>query len=344
MASILDEEIASQPEVVARLLDRESGPVERMIAHLPPFEYVLIAARGSSDHAALYAKYVWGVFAGRSVALATPSLFTLYGHPPRLTGALVIGISQSGQSPDIVAVLVEARREGRPTIAITNDGASPLAAAADHVILLGVGTERSVAATKTYTAQLAVVALMAARWSGDAARLAELARVPESLAATLSLCASSLPDAGQLKTIETLITVARGYNYATACEVALKVKELAYVLAEPYSAADFRHGPIATVDDGAPVLLVMPTGQTLGDMLDLASLLRARQAKLLVLSDAPDALELGSIQLPLPSGVAEWLSPLVAVLPGQHLALAIARARGLDPERPRGLRKVTRTR
>jgi glucosamine--fructose-6-phosphate aminotransferase (isomerizing) len=344
MASILEQEIGSQPEVVARLLDSELAAIRRMLAQLPPFEYVLIAARGSSDHAALYAKYVWAALEGHTVALAAPSLFTLYERPPRLAGALVIGISQSGQSPDIVAVLEEARRQGRPTIAITNDGSSPLAAAAEHVIELHAGAERSVAATKTYTAQLAVIASMAAWWSGDDSRVAEVMQSPGHLAATLALGTSLAQDAQRLHAIRGLVVVGRGYNYATAFEVALKVKELTYVLAVPYSAADFRHGPIATVERGEPVLLVMPQGQTFADMRDLAVDLRERGAELLVISDAHEALALANVPLALPAGIPEWLSPLCAVVPGQQLALQLAVARGIDPERPRGLRKVTRTR
>lgn len=342
--SILADEIRSQPEVVARLLERERATVREMVARLPAFDYVLIAARGSSDHAALYAKYAWGALAGHPVALATPSLYTLYDRPPRLTGALVLGISQSGQSPDIVAVLDEARRQGRPTIAITNDGASPLAAAADHVLKLHAGAERSIAATKTYTAQLALVALLAACWSGDAARLAEVDRAPEILATALALGSADVDAHAPLVTPPTLVVVGRGYNYATACEVALKVKELAYVLAVPYSAADFRHGPIATIDTGDPVLLVAPSGRAFPDMLALAEALRERGARLLVLSDVPEALALGETRLPLPAGIPEWLSPLAAVVPGQWLALSFARAKGIDPDHPRGLAKVTRTR
>ncbi|MFI5278334.1 MAG: SIS domain-containing protein, partial [Ktedonobacterales bacterium] len=151
MTSYLEQEIASQPGLIAALLEREQPHVAAICAGLPPFDYALIAARGSSDHAALYAKYAWAALDGRPVALATPSLYTLYNAPPRMAGALVVGASQSGQSPDIVAVLAEAQRQGRPTLAITNDAASPLAAVADAVIELGVGPERSVAATKTYT-------------------------------------------------------------------------------------------------------------------------------------------------------------------------------------------------
>ncbi len=178
MTSFLEQEIHSQPEAVARLLDGELERAARIVAQLPHFAYALIAARGTSDHAAAYATYAWAALAGYPVALATPSLYTLYGAPPRMDEALVVGVSQSGQSPDIVAVLEEGRRQGRPTLAITNDGGSPLAAAADHVIELHAGPERSVAATKTYTAQLAVMALLAAAWSGLPERLDELRQLP----------------------------------------------------------------------------------------------------------------------------------------------------------------------
>src|SRR3954465_7079274 len=185
MTTLLEQEIHSQPEVVAQLLERETDRVGAIIAQLPPCEYALIAARGTSDHAATYAKYAWAALAGLPVALATPALHTLYAAPPRMSGALVVGISQSGQSPDIVSVLEEGKRQGRPTLAITNDGASPLAAAADFVLQLPGGRERSVAATKTYPAQLTVMALLAAAWSGQPERFVELRRLPAALAATL---------------------------------------------------------------------------------------------------------------------------------------------------------------
>src|SRR6266436_9829368 len=167
MVSLLEQEIWSQPEVIKRLLERETKHIEKIVAQLPAFDYALIAARGSSDHAATYAKYAWTTLAGFPVALAAPSLLTMYKTQVRLAGALVVGISQSGQSPDIIAILEEGKRQGRPTLAITNDGSSPLAAMADHVVELHAGPEQSVAATKTYTAQLAVIAIFAAFWSGD---------------------------------------------------------------------------------------------------------------------------------------------------------------------------------
>lgn len=344
MSTILEHEIYSQPEALAMLLAHEATRVEQIVAELPPFDYTVIAARGSSDHAAIYAQYVWGAIAGIPVALATPSLYTLYASPPQLRGALVVGISQSGQSPDIVAVLEEGRRQGRPTLAVTNDASSPLAAAADYVIELHVGPERSVAATKTYTAQLAVMALLAVCWSGNHEQLAELRRQPEALDATLRAAQGVAARAERYRYMQECIVVGRGFNYATALELALKLKELTYARAQAYSSADFRHGPIASVGEGQPIILVMPSGATRDDMHELALDLRERGAELLVVSDLPEVLELATTPLPLATDGPEWLSPLRAILPGQLLALHLALARGGNPDQPRGLQKVTRTR
>lgn len=343
MASLLEQEIMSQPDVLARLLDHETTRVQRIVAELPPFSYALIAARGTSDHAATYANYAWAALAGYPVALATPSLYTLYGAPPRMEHALVVGVSQSGQSPDIVAVLEAGKQQGRPTLAITNDGSSPLAQIADHVIELHAGLERSVAATKTYTAQVAVMALLAASWTGDPARLAALRCMPEALAATIAAAVAVSNRAERYRYMEQCVVIGRGYNYATAFELTLKLKELTYVIVNAYSSADFRHGPIATVDAGMPVMLIMPSGAAFADMQELAHELRARGAELLVTSDDLAAQQLATTALPLAGDVPEWLSPLTAIVPGQIFALHLAQAKGFDPDQPRGLQKVTRT-
>src|SRR2546430_3446478 len=224
MSSLLEQEIASQPDAIARLLDREASHIKTIVAQLPTFQYVLIAARGSSDHAAVYATYVWAALAGFPVALATPSLYSLYKTSPRMDGALVIGISQSGQSPDIVSVLQEAQRQNRPTIAITNDGKSPLAEVADHVVELHVGAERSVAATKTYTAQLTVMAMFAAAWNGDKGLFAELQKLPQALQQTLQSSADVQQRAEPHRYMDRCLVVGRGYNYASAFALGLKLK------------------------------------------------------------------------------------------------------------------------
>ena len=341
--SVLASEIASQPETVTRFFDRQIEPTRRLVAGLPPFSYVMLAARGSSDHTGLYAQYLWGISAGLPVALAAPSLNTLYRRSLRLDDALVVGISQSGQSPDIVAVVEEGRRQGRPTVAVTNDASSPLARAADHVIALEA-PEKSIAATKTYTSQLAAVALLGAVWSRDLKRLDELKLLPDAMARTLSQSAEATDRAAQeLKDAHMFTALARGLSLGTAHEAALKLRELARLPTQGYSGADFRHGPIAVVTQGLPVLMIMPSGDTFDDMSELERQLHAAGAHLYVVSD--DARVAANARIHLPTAtVSEWLSPLVSVLPVQRLAVALAYARGLDPDQPRGLpQKVVRT-
>jgi glucosamine--fructose-6-phosphate aminotransferase (isomerizing) len=344
MTSQLEQEIASQPALIGALLERALPQVAQLRASWPAFDYALIAARGSSDHAALYAKYAWATLGRLPIALAAPSLYTLYGAPPRMSGALVVGISQSGQSPDIVAVLAEARQQGRPTLAITNDANSPLAANADAVIELGVGVERAVAATKTYTAELAVIAALAAVLSNDPQRQEELRALPAALTATLALGDDIAARAERYRFQDRMVVIGRGYNYATAFELALKLKELTYLATQAYSSADFLHGPIAASNAGDVALLVMPSGDTFADMDALANKLREMGVELVIISDAPNALDLATTPLPLPTGIPEWLSPIAAALPGQTLAYRLALAKGLDPDTPRTIQKVTKTR
>ncbi|HEX4207211.1 MAG TPA: SIS domain-containing protein [Ktedonobacteraceae bacterium] len=343
MSSLLEQEIFSQPEVITRLLEHEIMHVQRIVAQLPPFDYILIAARGSSDHAATYAKYAWGTHGRYPVALAAPSLNTIYHKPPRMNNALVIGISQSGQSPDIVSVLDEGKRQGRPTIAITNDGNSPLAAIADHVVELHAGSERSVAATKTYTAQLAIMMLFAAAWSKQQERFAELQQIPQAIAATLQSSVEIAQRVERYRYMQNCVVIGRGYNTSTALELALKLKELTYTMASAYSSADFWHGPIATIEAGTPTILITPAGATVDDMMELASALQQRHAELLIISDLPQALKIARTSFPLTAHLPEWLSPIATIIPGQLMGLHLTLSRGLDPDGPRGLSKVTKT-
>ena len=247
--SLASAEIAEQPAVVAALLEREGGPIERLAAEVRRRRprYAVIAARGSSDNVARYAQHALGRFAGLPVVLATPSLHTLYDAPPRFVDALVVGISQSGASPDVVGVVADGARQGAMTAAITNDPESPLAAAAAHVIDLGAGEERSVAATKTYTASLAAVAWLAASVAGNRACEAELAALPGLIAEQLERAGDADAALDAASGRERLTVVGRGAHYATAFEAALKLRELAGIVAEPFSPADLLHGPIAAV-------------------------------------------------------------------------------------------------
>ena len=344
--SHLEREILEQPEALRRLLENERVAIEEIAATIrrraPGF--VVIAARGTSDNAARYGQYLFGAANGLPVALATPSLFTLYRKPPHLQEALVMAISQSGQSPDIVAVVEEARRQGALTVAITNDAASPLARAAEHVIFLHAGQERSIAATKTYTASLLAVGMLSTALGGDEERRRDLEALPGLVSEIVAAASEITQAAAEYRDIAACAVISRGYNYATAFEIALKLKELVYVIAEPYSSADFLHGPMALVERGFPVLAVVPDGCVAGELVDLLRQLRERGARLVVIANREDALALAETPLPLPAGVPEWLSPLLAVVLGQLFTLELIKAKGLDPDRPRGLRKVTLTR
>jgi glucosamine--fructose-6-phosphate aminotransferase (isomerizing) len=344
--SVLLSEIAEQPAALERLLTAETSAVNAIAQALgrKQINYVLIVARGTSDNAARYAQYLFGTALGLPVALATPSLHTRYGAKLRFDGALAIGISQSGQSPDICAVLEDAHRAGAPTVAITNDPTSPLAATADHVIPLHVGTERSVAATKSYTGQLAALALLILSMADDQAGLKLLAEAPAAIAATLSVAPRMNEIAELLKHATAMVTIGRGYNYATAHEIAQKVKELTYLPTEPYSAADFQHGPIAMVDTDFPVLLIATQGAVASDLAGLTAKLNQRGALVAAISDVPEILQAVREPIALPASVDERLSVLTSIVPGQYLAFALAQARGIDPDQPRGLNKVTATR
>jgi glucosamine--fructose-6-phosphate aminotransferase (isomerizing) len=341
----LVDEIREQPEVVERLLDEGRGSVARVAELMAEREVegLHIAARGTSDHAAIYAQYLLGARNGVPVALAAPSLVTLYGAAPRFGRAAVVGISQSGASPDIVGVLEAAHAQGAPTIAITNEVDSPLARVADIVVALRAGRERAVAATKTYTAELTVIAMLSAALRGGSADGADLAGLPASIGAALGADEAARAAAGRLGGTTRCVVLGRGFEYATAREWALKVKELARVSADPYSAADFEHGPLALIEPGFAVLAVATSGAVAAGMTELLGRLRdEHRADIVAISDDPDIP--AADRLPIPGGVPEWLLPIVSIVPGQLFAMHLARARGLDPEVPRHLHKVTLTR
>lgn len=345
MPSMRDE-IQQQPAVLTNLVSQERQTVEDIADRIRSRDicYVVIAARGSSDNAARYGKYLFGSLLGLQVALATPSLFTLYHRPPDFQGACVIGISQSGQSEDVVSVLREGRRQGVPTLGITNHPDSPLAQHSDHVLNLRAGDEKAVAATKTYTAQLVALAMLATAWLEDGIRQQELAFIPDALEATLRLEQEIEDAVGTYVDATHGVVVGRGYNYSTAFEIALKLKETCNLAVEPFSPADFLHGPIALVKSGYPAIVVAPSGAAFDNLLSFSRELRDKGASLLVVSDRSAALELADVPLELPVSVPEWLSPVVCVVPGQMLALHLALARGLDPDQPPALKKITITR
>ena len=344
--SWLEAELREQPEALARLLERQ-GPRAAELASAfrqDDVRYVLIASRGTSSNAARYAQYVLGRAHRVPVMFATPSLYTIYGQPPRLDGGLVIGISQSGASPDVVSVLLEARRQGRPTIAITNDPDSPLAMASAAVLPLEAGEEHAVAATKTYLNSLGAIALLFCAIGEDDVARAELEKMPETLERQLALSFDTAPRLREYRNAVGATVVARGVNYGTAFEIALKIRELSGLLVEAYSPADLMHGPIAAIQRRWPVIVVAPSGPAQPSVEEVVQPLRERGARVIALSDSDSLLRDAHTRLRLVPGVPEWLSPLTAVIPGQLTAMRLAELRGLDVDNPAGLQKITLTR
>jgi len=344
--SWLETELREQPAALAGLLERESDRVADVAAAFKreDVRYILIASRGSSSNAARYAQYLLGRANRVPVMFATPSLYTIYEQPPRLEGAVVVGISQSGASPDVASVLAEGRRQGRPTIAITNDPTSALAQQADALLPLDAGEERAVAATKTYLNSLGAIGLLFTAIGDDEAARAELQAMPEILEQQIALSFETAPPLGEYADAVGATVVGRGVNYCTAFEIALKIRELSGLVVEAYSPADLLHGPIAAIQPDWPVIVVAPTGPARPSVEELALPLRERRARLIAVSDVDAVLRRAHTRLPLVARVPEWLSPLTAVIPGQLTAMRLAQLRGLDIDNPQGLHKVTLTR
>jgi glucosamine--fructose-6-phosphate aminotransferase (isomerizing) len=343
----LRDEIFEQPQLVERLLLNQWDhirSVAEVIRH-KEIDFIFLAARGTSDHAGIYAKYLWGAYNQMPIALAAPSLFSVYQQPPRLKHTLVVGISQSGESPDIVSVIAEGRRQGALTLSITNAPQSPLAQASELHVNVMAGPELAVAATKSYTAQLLSIALLSIALKGDLDRLEALKQLPQVLQAMLDQEEKIARFAERYRYMSQCVICGRGYNYATAFEWSLKLKEMAYIVSEPYSSADFRHGPIAIVNQGFPVFAVMPSGAVFEDLLLLVKNLKQDHlVDLLVISDRQEALDLADVAIPLPGGIPEWLSPLASIVAAQLFAYYLTRVKGFDTESPRGLHKITLTR
>lgn len=342
----LRSEIFSQPEVLASLIQNRMATMREIQREIGKRDvrYIFLAARGTSDNAGLYAKYLWGSCNQLPIALAAPSLFSIYEKPPSLKNALVLGISQSGRSPDIVKVITEGRRQGVPTMAITNDPESSLAKAAEYVFDTKTGTEEAVAATKTYTAQLMAIAMFSVAMNGDDKRLVDLEKVPELVQRALYLDETITQVVERYRFMTQCVVLGRGYNYATAFEWSLKLKELSYVMAAPYSSADFQHGPMAILSHGFPVFAVTPRGAVFANMMELLSkLVSEHKVELLVISNDDHVLQLAHTPLEIPEDLPEWLSPIVSIIPAQLFSYHLARAKGFDTEKPRGIRKVTLT-
>ncbi len=331
-------EMLEQSAAVAALIEKNQDAIASISRLGTGCTHAVIAARGTSDNAGRYAQSVWGSRNRLVTGPTLPSLFGVYKKPPSLDGALVIGISQSGQSPDLVEVMVEARRQGRPTIGITNHPDSPLADQSDVVVELSAGVEVAVAATKTYTAQLAAIACISHGLAGE--EPTEVKAIPPYLKEVLEGPKISNEIIAPLVDAKTCVVIGRGFHMASAYEWSLKLQELAQIVAQPFSVAAFLHGPIAAVDPSVPALVVVAEGPTYEGVKAVSERLLKSGVTVIAMTDNPSFP--ASFRIPIPK-VPEWLSPLVAAPALQMFAHATAIARGHDPESPRGLSKVTLT-
>jgi glutamine---fructose-6-phosphate transaminase (isomerizing) len=331
--SWVETELREQPVALERFLAAELAHATEIVRGLLPDDvrYLLIVSRGSSSNVARYLQYVFGTVNRMPIAFATPSLYTVYDAPPELGPAAVIGISQSGASPDVVAVLTEARRQGRPTLAITNDSQSPLAEAADWVLPLHAGEERA-------------VALLSSVADGGADRIRELQAAPAAVAEQIERSLEAAAGLDRYRDVETGSVIARGVNYGTAFEIALKIRELSGVPFEAFSSADLLHGPIAALKPGRPAFVIAPAGRTLASMRAAVDKIRERGAEVIAISDDAEFLASAETAFPLVPDTPEWLTPLLTVVPGQVAAVRLATLRGADVDSPEGLTKITLTR
>lgn len=343
--TFLYQEIHQQPEAIANLLNTEASAIEKIGAAIRAYgsKNILIAARGTSDNAGRYAQYLLGASNQFLVSLATPSLFSIYQKPPVLKNVIVIGISQSGKSPDIVSVVQEARNQGALTIAITNQPGSDLERAAEYSINLHAGLERSVAATKTYTTELTAIAMLSAAIAQNQAAMVELNQLPGLIQNLINDASSLAISTQRYRYMQHCLVIGRGFHYASAYECSLKLKELTYTKAEPYSSADFLHGPFALLEPGYPVIVFSATGAILTEMRDFTLKVQQRGAELIIISNDDQMLGMAELAIGLPKDLPEWITPILAIIPMQLFAMYLAHARKIDIDAPRGIKKVTET-
>ncbi len=336
------QEIAEQPAVLERTMLAERKKYARLGEFLrkKDIDLIVIVARGSSDNASLFGRYLLEVTSGIPVSLAAPSVYTLYNAKINFSRALVIGVSQSGEGSDINQVLESAKTSGAYTLGITNEADSTMAKIADEALLIHAGREKSVAATKTYTGQMLHFYMLARELSDNKL---EFERIPGYTSRALEL----LPDVKSIVQryvfMENCVVVGRGLNYGNSYELALKLMETCYVVAERFSTADFFHGPLAIVERRFPVVLFGPTGVTKKSSVELLDRLHELNADCLAITNDAEIAKLAPNSLRLPADIDEFLSPIPFIVPAQLFAALLSEAKGINPDAPRSLSKVTKT-
>lgn len=345
MTTIMENEIFQQTEVLKDCLNYNRDTLEELVKTLKErkISNVVVAARGSSDNASNYFKYMFESLAGLPVALAAPSINTLYNAKLDLHNSMVIGVSQSGAAEDVMAVLNNAKECNAVTVCITNNLESKMASLADFHLYCNAKKECSVAATKTFISQMYLLANLAAYYAGNEQIKAELESVPNNLSKIFALKDDIATLSQKYKDMNSLIVLARGMNYAIAQETALKIQETTYINARSYAASDFHHGPFAIVDENSTVMLIAPKGESQKDMVEMKDKLLSVNAKVVVMTNDPSIAKGATDTMLLPVEGSDCVTPFYNVVAAQLWACFMSVARGLNPDAPRGLKKVTIT-
>ncbi|HQU83350.1 MAG TPA: SIS domain-containing protein [Pyrinomonadaceae bacterium] len=340
--SLMLQEITEQPVILERTIQAEREKLSKLGDFLrkKEIDFIVLAARGSSDNACHFGRYLLEVTTGIPVSLSAPSVFTLYKAKPNLKRALVVGVSQSGEGDDINVVLENAKDSGAFTLAITNEADSTMAKIADETLLIHAGREKSVAATKTYTGQMLHFYLLASQLANEKI---EFERIPNFAAEVLQLKSKVEELVERYVFMENCVVVGRGMNYGNSYELALKLMETCYVVAERFSSADFFHGPLAIVERRFPVIMFAPKGVTRQSNLDLLKRLQELHADSLAITNDEKIAKLSSRFLEMPKDIDEFLSPIPFIIPAQLFAALLSQAKGIDADAPRSLSKVTKT-
>ncbi len=338
-------EIWEQPVVLERSYEKNIDSIKKLSAIIREknINSIYIAARGTSDHAAVYGKYVLELTTGIPVGLSASSVFTLYNKTLALKNSLVIGISQSGKAADVLEVVRAANAQGAITISITNVPDSPLAFEAQYHLCCEAGIEKSVAATKTFTTQMFLLALLAAELADDESLRQELSLVPEKISHTFEVSRIIEDKVGRYRFMNECFVLARGVNYAISLESALKIQETTYVRAKAFATSDFQHGPIAMIDKDLPVIIFAPNGPSLKGLSEMANKLKQDSMELIIVSNNKEMLDLGTSSFYIPDTDNDIISPFFNVVVAQMFACKLALTKGLDPDSPRGLNKITIT-
>ena len=336
------EEIGEQPEVLEKTIKAERAKIEKLGVFLrsKDIDLIVLVARGSSDNASLFGRYLLETNCGIPVSLAAPSVYTLYNTKLKLNRAVVIGVSQSGEGVDINHVLQDAKQAGAFTVGITNEANSTMAKVADETLLIHAGREKSVAATKTYTGQMLHFYMLASVLANEKL---DFERIPNFAAQTLQLKDEVKQLVERYIFMENCVVVGRGMNYGNSYELALKLMETCYVVAERFSSADFFHGPLAIIERRFPVILFAPKGVTKQSSVDLLKRLQELHADSFSITNDKDIAKLSTKSLLLPKNIDEILSPIPFIIPAQLFAALLSEAKGINPDAPRSLSKVTQT-